>query len=345
MTAVWQERIAPDEEARFEAIGRELAAMEAQRAGGTPDRVLHKKANAGALAFLEVGDDVPAALRVSLFGSPGRYPAFVRFSNGAFHRQSDKAPDIRGIALKVMGVPGRKLIPGLEDAQTQDFSLIQSPSVPFASPEEFVTVVRAMRGSKAMALPRLIGGLGFGRTFGLLAKLAKLPQPKSLPRARFFSAAAYKLGAQAVRFGLEPLDPPADATAGTPDGHGDLVTRILRERPLRWRLSAQLYVDESVTPIEDSTVGWPEDKAPFVPLATLVLPRQDLTGARGQALRARIEQLSFDPWHATEDLRPLGGVNRARKHAYKYSSIQRAAAAEPVDHEGLDDVLMAGAGG
>ena len=49
----------------------------------------------------------------------------------------------------------------------------------------------------------------------------------------------------------------------------------------------------------------------------------------GKALAARVEAMSFDPWHACEDLRPLGAFNRARKVAYFASTTSRGASPEP----------------
>jgi hypothetical protein len=39
--------------------------------------------------------------------------------------------------------------------------------------------------------------------------------------------------------------------------------------------------------------------------------------------------MSFDPWHALEAHRPLGAMMRARNHAYRVSTKERQAAAEP----------------
>ena len=44
---------------------------------------------------------------------------------------------------------------------------------------------------------------------------------------------------------------------------------------------------------------------------------------------ALVEQLSFDPWHAIAEHRPLGAIMRARAVAYGPSVIARKAAPEP----------------
>jgi hypothetical protein len=74
-------------------------------------------------------------------------------------RQADSKPDVRGIAVKLLGVPGRKLIPGLEAATTQDFLAILSPTTPFRNAQEFVGLLLAA-DNQALLLPRLAWQLG-----------------------------------------------------------------------------------------------------------------------------------------------------------------------------------------
>src|SRR4051812_25039294 len=117
----WAEQIAPDEAERFERHAELLAAMQKKRAKPKLHRALHAKANLGLEAQFEVLPDLPAEARIGMFAEPKSYTAFVRYSNGAGRHQADAKPDVRGIAIKVLGVAGKKVIPGLEDATTQDF--------------------------------------------------------------------------------------------------------------------------------------------------------------------------------------------------------------------------------
>ena len=43
--------------------------------------------------------------RAGLFAKPATYRAYVRYSNGDGQRQSDAKGDVRGLAVKVVGVP------------------------------------------------------------------------------------------------------------------------------------------------------------------------------------------------------------------------------------------------
>lgn len=333
----WREEIGPDEEQRFERQAerlREIQRKNAAQAGTS--RALHAKHTGSFAAELHVLGDLPEHARVGLFAAPKTWRAYVRFSNGASAHQPDRTPDVRGIGIKVLDVPGRKILPGLEDRATQDFLLIQSPSTPFKGSDEFVGLVWAAR-SKPLALPRLLWRFGPGGVARLLGRLrSSLGVPvHTLAEQRFWSALPTKYGDYAVRWGLRPRlagatkGAAADAPASADHLRDDLVRR-LRAGPLEWELMAQFFEDEQRTPIEDASVAWPEDAAPFVTLARLVLPQQDAGTDEGRALVQTIEQLSFDPWHATEDFRPLGEMMRARKVAYKVSAIERKAELDPM---------------
>ncbi len=335
----WTETIPAGEDAVFEAYAEQLCALQrAAAAGSPPARALHAKGQLGALAELSVVADLPDHARQGLFAKPATYRAYVRYSNGAGKRQPDTKGDVRGIAVKVVGVDGRKVIPGLEDAKTQDFLAIRTPAIPFRDAHEFVKVVTAAAGSPLLLLPRLFGRIGVGRTFALLPQLAKsvaVPMP-SLATTRYFSAAPIRCGAYAAHYALDPLakDPPA-TPGSSPDYLGDELSQRLRAGPVAYDLRLQFYVDPAATPIEDASVEWREELAPFVTVARLTLPQQDLASPKGRRVAEYVESLSFDPWHALEAHRPLGNIMRARNHAYRLSTKERSAAREPDGNESL----------
>ena len=325
----WKESIAPDETSRFDRYAAELRALQKASAQGRPNRrALHVKAHVGAAGQLVV-PELPPHLRVGPFARPATWPCYVRFSSGAAHRQHDGVADVRGVAVKLIGVPGRKLIPGMEDKRTQDFLFIQSRAIPFSGPDDFMALVRAAAKGKALLVPRLVGAFGLRRALALVARLATMPKVGSMATAPFFTAAPIRFGDSAAKLSLLPAATDARRRPDGRDGlRGDLVDR-LRQGAIDYRLRAQFFVDESVTPIEDASVEWPEDKSPWLDLGVLHLPQQDVLSAHGAEVEALVESLSFDPWHAVEELRPLGAVMRARAAAYRESTIERKAAAEP----------------
>ena len=320
----WKEDIAANEDERFAHYTSVLSAIQAKAKVG---RALHAKSHLGVEAVFEVLADLPADARQSMFATPKTYPALVRFSNGAAQRRADKKPDVRGIAIKVIGVDGDKVIPGMESAVTQDFLAIRSPATPVRNAEEFITVVRAAQ-SPALLPFRLIGAFGLGRALHVLkTALAGFKAPTAtLASTVFYSALPSQFGPFAVQYVVRPVDAFVLAAKGAELG-GPLAAR-LRESPVVYDVCVKFYVDPQTTPIEDASVEW---KGDLVPVARLTIPKQDVDSPRGKAITEYIEKAAFDPWHARKDLRPLGNMMRARNHAYRASTQARGAAGEPTE--------------
>ncbi|AKF10111.1 hypothetical protein [Sandaracinus amylolyticus] len=327
----WRELVDEDEGARFEGYAKRFAEVQRARAkAGKLDRALHAKSHAGVLAELEVLGDLPEHARHGLFTTPRTYRAYVRFSPGNGVHQHDRRGDVRGLAVKVVGVDGRKLIPGMEDARTQDFLLIQTRATPFRDAHQFVDVALAAV-SPLTQLPRVGWKHGVGTLAGWLRAFVAGTKPiGSLAELTFWAPPPIRLGPYAVRYSARPHAPVAPSSAPKDrDGLGLDLAERLAKGPIVYDLRLQFFVDEARTPIEDHSAEWPDDVAPHVTVATLRIPQQDLRSERGRKIHEYVDTLSFDPWHAREDMRPLGSMNRARKAAYRESVIARSAAKEP----------------
>jgi hypothetical protein len=335
----WKETIPEGEEARFGGYAEALRAIQRGRATAGKARALHAKGY-GVEGELTVLGDLPEHARAGLFAKPATYRAYVRYSNGDGRRQSDTKGDVRGLAVKVVGVEGKKVIPGMEQEKTQDFLLIRTPAIPFRNADEFVAVITAAQSNPLLLLPRILGRIGIGRTFELLPQLAKGMKGAMLPLATtpYYSAAPVCCGAYAVHYALTPQEAPGPTL---PNGtsrdwlRDDLALRLTKG-PVVYDLRLQFYVDDAKTPIEDASVEWKEEDAPFVTVARLTLPTQNLDSPRGKKIAEAIEGLSFDPWHALVEHRPLGNVMRARNQAYRLSTEERGAAKEPDGTERFD---------
>lgn len=319
----WKETITDGEEKELGRLAEELGALQAKKGGR--ERALHAKPHAALRATLTVRDGLPAHAAQGLFAKPAKYNAYVRLSNGSAARQHDKEPDLRGLAIKLLGVEGPKV---LGEATTQDFLLIDSPTVAFKTPQEFVTFVKCI-ASPATAPFKLVGALGF-RAFSLIAEVAKMAKGKrkSLLDLPYFSVGTMTMGPYAARLRLTPTHQPSPHAKPEADRaylRAELIPRV-RAGGVSFVLEAQFCESESDS-VEDTTREW---TTRFVPLAQLDILATDLESEAGKKESELVEALSFDPWHALVAHRPLGVTMRARKHAYFVSTQNRRASAEPV---------------
>ncbi|GGX00923.1 peroxidase family protein [Streptomyces chartreusis] len=313
----------------FERLARELMRVQVKnrRAGGGPvARAFHAKAPVAVEnARLRFHDDLPAALRVG-FARPGaEYPATVRLSGASGIRQGDGSPDLRGAAVRVR----------VTEEESHDLLATSHPVSHAANAREFVAFAKAMAGARSplrkafallVKLPLAVGPRTAGR-MRRNVRAATRHTVDSLATETYWSRGAMLWGeAGPVRFLLRPA--PGSAPAPTPDrGETDFLHREFADRlargPVEYDLCVQRFVDERHTPVEDASVEWTDGMSPALPVARLTIPGQDLDSAEAHATARRIEDLAFNPWYTTEEFRPLGNINRARKAAYQASSAHR----------------------
>lgn len=313
-STAWHEVVAPDEEQRHAWQASQFVAMQQRKSAefGT-GRALHRRQRLALRAVLEVPAGLPAAASHGIFATPATYECWVRLSNGGFNSDPDRVPDIRGFAVKVLGVPGESVFGG--PASSQDFALINHEKFSSSTSKDFTAITTgASTGARGIfkavvRAPHLLGGLV--HVVGALRKSFS-----GFATEDFYSAAPIACGPYAARVRLC-----AASSQVTPGARSDWAADIygrLSDGPLEHELQLQFFTDEARTPIEDAAVVW---DAPYVTVARLVIPSQ----APDDAFAADVEAARFDPWNAVTAHRPLGEVMRARKVAYRPSQENRDA--------------------
>jgi hypothetical protein len=333
----WREVVEPEEQVLFEGFAHEIEMQQQEVARKTDAplrRGFHAKLHAGLMAEFQVLADLPAEARFGVFSEPRAFPALVRFSNGEPALHADTHPEPRGIAIKLIGAPGRKLLPGQEDAVTQDF-LATSHSVTSTvrNARQFIAFIRAARNRATLAftLARAVGLREALRIFIALVHTVPFSKVRSMVTEHYSSTAPIKLGPYAVKFTVRPAagtEPTARRTLTENFLRDELASR-LRKGDVVLDFLVQFYLDDARTPIEDTSVPWRPEVSPLVKVAQVRIPRCDLDDPEARKLSEAVDQLSFSPWHATEGHRPLGNVMRARRIAYLASSALRGHSPEP----------------
>ncbi|MFC7382444.1 peroxidase family protein [Sphaerisporangium rhizosphaerae] len=332
--AMWRERYVggtPEAELPiFEKLAQDLMLVQlrTKKATGAADiaRAFQAKTILGLdNARLTFHADLPGDLRAG-FAQPGaEYPVIVRLSNASGARRPDFAPDLRSAALRIQVGPD----------EAHDLLMTNFPVSHARNARELVMFARAMAGAnstprKAFAwfvkLPMALGWSSAARMRRNLKAGTRRPV-RSLALERFWSRTAILWGESGpVRYQLRPAThaPPAPAASRTdPDYLRHELSRRLATTDVVFHLCVQRYVDARRTPIEDGAADWREEDTPVIPVATLTIPRQDTATAEARAAERRVDDLAFNPWNTTEEFRPLGNLNRARKAAYEAGSAHR----------------------
>jgi hypothetical protein len=107
-------------------------------------RDAHPKAHGCVKADFRVEDKLAPNLAQGVFVPGASYKAWVRFSNGNEDTaRPDVKGDVRAMAIKLLEVPGEKILPKERDALTQDFIMINYPAFFIDDPAHYLALERA----------------------------------------------------------------------------------------------------------------------------------------------------------------------------------------------------------
>jgi hypothetical protein len=277
----------------------------------------HAKSHGVVVGRFEVLPDLPPELSQGMFATPAGYDVVVRFASEPGGIDPDTARRARGVAIKVLDVPGEKLRDGWT---SQDFLLNTWPIIPQGDARVYLDAIRARDEHHGHHL----------RT--VAATMAKHPAPKGTLFDRtpnihplaftYYSQGAFRYGDHVAKFSLAPATNqqrdladrtvPIDAPPGI---LSEWVRAYFAGEEARFDFRVQLNVDPTIMPIEDASVEWDETRSPYRTVATLTLPPQD---SFGPARRVYAEDvMSWRPWFGLSAFRPLGSINRVRRRGYE----------------------------
>jgi hypothetical protein len=301
-------------------LERLVKSLEKSKTSYVP-RDAHAKAHGCVKAELTVPGNLKPELQQGIFSRAGTYRAWIRFSNGSEKPEgNDTKEAARGMAIKVTGVPGEKLLSGPdEEKRTQDFILISHPVFFAKNVEDMLSLLRKPGWFFATHLFH-------EARIGLQMQKNNITNPL---QGRYFSMTPYRLGGekrpQAVKYSARPVSCDGETLFPTPaskspDFMREAMVESLHRGDACFVFQVQLQTDADRMPIEDPTRLWEESESPFQTVAKIRIRKAGNDGKIGpqDAVRtAFCENLSMNPWHSLPEHRPLGGLNRGRKVVYQ----------------------------
>lgn len=282
---------------------------------GQTKRDAHPNTLACLRAEFIVEPNIPAELKAGLFAFPHTYPAWIRISSSSGKIQSDEVKDLRGFAIKIIGVKGERFLTQNEEKETQDFLLLSYPTMPLGTVELFHDAVYySIEWSPLAFISRLV----LSGNFRIINELRKAQQNQTSPLdIRYWSTTPYLYGPdRCVKYSIVPT---SQFKSHMPQVLGDHYLTENMEKHLTaheasFDFMVQVQKDPGRMPVEDAGVEWSEKESPFIKVATIRIPPQAFRTTDREELA---EDLSFSPAHSLIEHRPIGGINRARVEIYR----------------------------
>lgn len=313
-------------------------------------RNAHAKGYGLARGEFEILSEMPSEYAQGIYAKPGRHEAMVRFSNGTNHVGGDRfLGPITGIGLKIFGIEGKTLLEDEPDSHTFDYALINHP-VFFVNTVAHYVFIQSLFANLGLAPPanltpeerqaalhRVLYNFVTGKgtlppeqwaweELGAFLQLAQT-KPVNLLLSTYWTMGAVRHGDYVAKVRVAPVQSFADHVEqraldlnSAEQVFRPALVGELSKQPYEFDIQVQLCADLAQMPVEKTTVRWPESLSPYLTVAKLRLPQQDIGGEDNFE---RMDKTSMSPWRVTEEHRPLGSIMRSRLEVYRQSSILR----------------------
>ncbi|MDO6686077.1 MULTISPECIES: catalase [unclassified Agarivorans] len=316
----------PEQEAIMSAINsaREISKRAEQYNGLPYRRDAHAKATGCARATFSINPDIPERFKAGMFADADKqYQAWIRFSNGDMLVQADSKGDARGMAVKVMGVPGKAIAPELGESHNQDFIMTNTPAFfnrnIFDYADDMLYLAKFERTKWFISFfPPRLHPKQFYRAIQTVSSVIDTPL-----NAQYFSMLPYQLGKSTIKFSTKPcsgMSFPNKVDKSNPDYLSKQLETQLANGGACFEFMLQEKVPGHYMPVDDATAIWSEKASPFITVATINIPPQYLYSDQQQQF---CENISMNPWRAVEGWEPLSSLNKARRVVYQAVSKYR----------------------
>lgn len=274
-------------------------------------RQFHAKMHGCVKATFTVLPDIPINFQHGFLIPAKQYDCWIRFSNGRSSVVDDRKADLRGMAIKLLNVPGEMLMQDHSMPQSQDFLLVSYPTLMSASVADFKKNIYAICNGFLGAVKFGINPANWPAVIRTVQSMKKCDSVLSLT---YYSVSPYRLGAQeqAVKYAAIPA---RRSSLQKVDKDTNFLRKQMQselsQHSVSFDFMLQLQEDPKKEPIENPCVEW---KSRWQKVATIEIPPQQFDTPERNSFA---ESLTYSPWHSLKEHQPLGGVNRARRAVYE----------------------------
>ena len=307
-------------------------------------RDAHAKGYSALKAKFTVLDNLPPEFAQGFYATPKTYESAIRFSNGSARVMIDRKLGFsQGLAIKIFGVPGEKMTDDEKNAPNMDYNFINHPVFFCNSAEDYVFIGKLFLKINDYFEKGALGKIEFaymwatemGKAFPGRESIKELRailgfqdiEPKHPFLYSYWSMGAARHGEYVAKVRAHPnkkykdkiINPEVDPER-MDEAFLPAIIREITEHDFEFDIQVQLCKDLEKMPIEDLTEEWKEEDSPFITVAKLYIPKQEVPADGNFQV---MENLSFTPFHVTEEHCPIGNLQRSRLRAYQTASKLR----------------------
>lgn len=310
-------------------------------------RGVHPRQHGCVNGKMTVNPDIPIDLQVGIFSPDKKYDVFIRYSNADPHLLgTDKDPDSRGFAMKVLNIDGDQLFPELGQS-SQDFTLNTTDTFFADTPEDYRRFLKFGLIDTTSNQDAIISYIFDTITRGQLPKSTRIlraflrissVKDNNLFNMNYNSITARAHGsgpnAPVVKYQVQRCDEQRQAITFDHETNPrflkeNLVKTIENEevclsfqiqrmpKPKKSWNGSTNYQSKGIAFVEYLTTPWSQKESPFIEVAKISIPRQTLMDEG--VCRSSV----INPWITLEEHRPLGGISRLRLASYLFSAEMR----------------------
>ncbi|MGE0633258.1 MAG: hypothetical protein AB7O96_12665 [Pseudobdellovibrionaceae bacterium] len=279
-------------------------------------RAVFLKTQGCARGTFEVAENLDSSLSVGLFESASKRPAYMRISSDTTPDTPDQKNGTVGISIKVLDVPGKKVLLGEEDNMTQDFLLQNHPVFFVNNFADFLFLF-----TDPVQISQQPNGTELLAHYQKILDVDMVKEVKDVLATSYWSTTPYKFGENLIaKYKVVPCSMGSKTPSQEPNYLATSLKKDLEKKGACFEFQVQTRPNDLTGQalLEKATEPW--DEKTFKPhtVGRLHFPAQNI-----DIHAQKCEDMAFTVWHSLPAHQPLGSINKGRGLIYKILSDYR----------------------
>lgn len=285
--------------------------------GSNVQRAVFLKTHGCAKGTFEVPANLDPALKVGLFSAPFKKTTYVRISSDTSPDTADQKNNTVGMSIKILDIPGKKILPGEEDFKTHDFLLQNHPVFFVNNLADFLSLF----SDPPSGITNQPGGDALLAKYQRILDVDMPKEVKNVMASNYWSTTPYQFGVGRIaKYKVAACSAGTLTKSSDPNYLATLMKKDFAAKGGCFEFQVQVRPDDKTGQAltELATTSWDEKVFKPKTVGRIVIPPQDIS-----ANATKCENMEYTAWHALPEHQPLGSINKGRGIIYKMLSDYR----------------------